>query len=67
MDSDKRRAIALQVRSDETTIGHPNTVAVMSNWNTSPQISATTFKFDPPKDAKATEFMQVDSGIGFIQ
>jgi hypothetical protein len=55
------------VVTDKTTIGYPNTVAVMSNWNTSPKISATTFKFVPPQGAKATEFMQVDSGVGFIQ
>ena len=55
------------VVTDKTTIGFPNTVAVMSNWNTSPKISATTFEFVPPRGAKATAFVQVNSGVGFIQ
>ncbi len=55
------------VVTDKTTFGQPNTVAVMSNWNIKPKISDALFEFVPPKGAKATGFMQVDSGVGFIQ
>jgi len=55
------------VVTDKTSFGQPNIVAVMSNWNIKPKTPDALFEFVPPKGAKATEFLRVDSGVGFIQ
>jgi hypothetical protein len=41
---------------------HPQYIVLMHNWNVAPQVNDTMFKFTPPKGAKETEFIRMDTG-----
>ncbi len=55
------------VVTDKTSFGQPNTVAVMSNWNTTPDTNNAMFNFVPPTGSHAANFTKVDTNISFIQ
>jgi len=41
---------------------HPQYIVLMSNWNVAPEVKDALFKFTPPKGAKETEFIRMDTG-----
>jgi hypothetical protein len=49
------------VVTDTSVPEQPETIAVMSNWNTAPSVTDATFAFAPPQGAKKTEFMPLSS------
>lgn len=55
------------VVTDKLSFAHPNTEVVMSNWNLTPEITDSTFKFVAPDGAQQTEFMMLDASGNFIQ
>jgi hypothetical protein len=40
----------------------PEYMVLMSNWNVAPRLSDALFHFTPPKGAKKTEFLRLDTG-----
>lgn len=42
---------------------HPQYMVLMSNWNVAPKVKDSLFEFSPPRDAKKTEFIRMDTGL----
>jgi len=40
----------------------PQDITLVSNWNTAPKVREAMFDFTPPKGAKKTEFLRMDTG-----
>lgn len=55
------------VVTDKLSFAHPNTEVVMINWDLTPEITDSTFKFVAPKGALETEFMMLDASGNFVQ
>ena len=46
---------------------HPQTIVQMSNWNVAPEVNDAMFAFTPPRGAKKTEFIRMDTGPAGIR
>ena len=55
------------VVTDKNSFGQPSYTVVMSGWNLSPEIGASTFSFSAPQGSTSTGFMLLDSNGNFAE